>query len=74
MAGGARLCMTRTGECTTAMCDHLKGVIEELPRENDGVWVVMAKPSPYLSVSAYFQTNLGASIAAKALVFECLPM
>ena len=74
VSGGARLYMTREGVCTTAPYAHLKGVTEQLPVVKDGVWVLMAKPSPRLPESAYFQKNLVASRAAKALGFEGLPM
>ena len=47
---------------------------EELPGGEYGVWVVMEKLSPRLPSSEFFQPSLGASRAAKASVFENLPM
>ena len=41
VAGGARLCMTRSGECTTASHACLKVFLEELPEGNDRIWISM---------------------------------
>ena len=53
------------------MASHsrLKGLEEELPGGQYGVWVVMAKPSTLLPESTFFQPNLGESREAKASGF-----
>ena len=67
MVGGARLFITRAEECTTASHACLEGVAKEMPGGKDGVWVVMAKPSPHLPAPDYFQTKMGAYRAAKPM-------
>ena len=74
VAGGARFCMVRSGECTPASHARLEGLTEELPEGNYEVWVFMEKPSPHLPAYDLFQPNLGAYRAAKSLGFESLPM
>ena len=58
MAGGARLCMKISGECTMESHVFLKVFTEAIPGVNDGVWLVIAKPSPHLPEYAFFQPNL----------------
>ena len=45
------------------MASHarLKGLTEELPGGNDGVWVIIPKPSLYLLAYDFFLLNLGTS-------------
>ena len=74
MASGVRFCTKRAGYCTTAPHTHQKGVYKELQGGEGGVWVFMAKPSPRLPVSDFFQPSLGESRAAQASDFEGLPM
>ena len=74
MEGGEISYMTIAGEFTMALHSCLKVLGEELPGGNYGIWLVMAKPSPYLQEYALFKPNLGVSRTAKSSGFEDIPI
>ena len=73
-ASGSKFCMTRLEDCTTVLHACQKGFTEELSGKEDGVWLLMEKPSPRLPASALLQPSLGAPRSEKALGFEDLPI
>ena len=63
VVGGDIFCMKVAEDCTTAPHTRFKGFSEELSRDIEGAWVIMAQPEQHLPESDFFQTSLGASTA-----------
>ena len=74
MYGGSRLCMFSVDKFNTASHTWARTYIRDLPRENEGAYVVMDTLAPHITYSDSFWKVLSGATASNVEISEGLPL